>query len=96
MKGICNKCGKCCEVIALRVPKDAHVLHEYFSARGLRTDPDDPEAVLVPSRCQHLEGGKCEIYEDRPTICRLYPMIGISYIPEGCSYRGNKSAAKTG
>lgn len=39
----------------------------YVSGYALRTKED--------GSCMFLEEGRCQIYEDRPTICRLYPYM---------------------
>jgi uncharacterized protein len=39
----------------------------YVSGYALRTKEDGP--------CMFLENGRCQIYEDRPLICRLYPYM---------------------
>lgn len=30
--------------------------------------------AIIPMPCPFLEGGKCSIYEDRPSMCVLYPV----------------------
>lgn len=39
----------------------------YVSGYALRTNPD--------GSCIHLTGGRCRIYQDRFTICRIYPYM---------------------
>jgi len=89
----CQKCGACCKVLAMRVPKTDTMYREFFSARGLLFDAQDDEVLLVPSRCQYLTPeNKCQVYDVRPDICRLFPK-GNSYLPMGCVFRArNKSA----
>ena len=39
--------------------------------------------------CEHRKNGKCEIYEDRPQMCKDYPpkkMLLDKSIPKECSY----------
>jgi Fe-S-cluster containining protein len=84
---MCAKCGSCCKVLAIRVPLSDQVYHEFFSARGLKTDDDDPEVVLIPSICQYLTvKNECSIYNVRPEFCRTFPR-GNSYLPVGCVWR---------
>lgn len=86
----CRKCGKCCSVLAIRVPVENRDLQDFFSARGLKQDEDDPEVILIPSICQYLtHENLCNVYNVRPEICKKFPVGG--YIPKGCYVR-DKSA----
>ena len=43
-------------------------------------------------KCFFLEGGRCKVYEDRPTGCRFYPLIidetGEVIVDPECSHSG--------
>ncbi len=79
-----NKCdlctnSKCCtyvtqQIDAPRSKYDFEVLLWQVSHDGVGTYKDDDGwFVMFESRCQHLLGdGRCNIYDDRPTICRSH------------------------
>jgi Fe-S-cluster containining protein len=47
---------------------------------------DDAEA-LVFYRCIYLQGkNQCQIYEDRPALCREFPESPFGAIPKCCGY----------
>lgn len=47
---------------------------------------DSPES-LVFYRCIYLQGrNQCQIYEDRPTLCRDFPESPFGAIPKCCGY----------
>lgn len=91
MEAKCNECGRCCRTLAIQVPLSDTSWHNFYSARGLKTDEDYPEIVLIPSVCQYLTvENKCQIWDGRPEVCRGYPQIDYSYVPKGCVFRGDK------
>jgi len=79
-----NKCdlctnSKCCtyvtqQIDAPRSKYDFEVLLWQVSHDGVGAYKDDDGwFVMFESRCQHLLGdGRCNIYDDRPTICRSH------------------------
>ena len=79
-----NKCdlcsnSKCCtyvtqQIDAPRSKYDFEVLLWQVSHDGVGAYKDDDGwFVMFETRCQHLLGdGRCNIYEDRPTICRSH------------------------
>jgi Fe-S-cluster containining protein len=86
----CSRCGKCCMVIPVRMPKPDPALAEYFYAHGIKWERG---IALIPSVCQHLricgdnpEVTYCMIYEARPALCRVQGLPKtLSYRPEGCT-----------
>jgi len=63
----CERCGKCCKSPFL-LPEDVKRLGKYakmFNENGA---------------CPFFVEGKCEIYEIRPTVCRIYPFM---FLPHG-------------
>jgi len=84
----CDLCtnSKCCTYVTQQIdtPRskyDFEVLLWQVSHDGVGTYKDDDGwFVMFESRCQHLLGdGRCNIYEQRPTICR-------SHSNEYCEY----------
>lgn len=79
-----NKCdlctnSKCCtyvtqQIDAPRSKYDFEVLLWQVSHNGVGAYRDDDGwFVMFETRCQHLQGdGRCNIYADRPTICRSH------------------------
>ena len=79
-----NKCdlctnSKCCTYVTqqIDIPRskyDFEILLWQVSHSGVGAYKDDDGwFVMFESRCQHLLGdGRCNIYDDRPTICRSH------------------------
>ncbi len=79
-----NKCdlctnSKCCTYVTQQIdtPRskyDLEILLWQVSHDGVGAYKDDDGwFVMFESRCQHLLGdGRCNIYENRPTICRSH------------------------
>ena len=79
-----NKCdlctnSKCCTYVTQQIdtPRskyDFEILLWQVSHDGVGAYKDDDGwFVMFESRCQHLLGdGRCNIYENRPTICRSH------------------------
>ena len=79
-----NKCdlctnSKCCTYVTQQIDKpgskyDFEILLWQVSHDGVAAYKDsDGWFLLFESRCQHLLGdGRCNIYHDRPTICRSH------------------------
>ena len=77
----CDLCtnSKCCtyvtqQIDAPRSKYDFEILLWQVSHDGVGAYKDDDGwFVMFESRCQHLLGdGRCNIYADRPTICRSH------------------------
>ena len=63
----CIQCGDCCG----RVPA---ALEEYTRLSHWREEEED---------CRFLRDGKCEIYEERPIMCRLFGLHEMLRCPHG-------------
>lgn len=74
----CTECGRCCTYVSvgineprsLRFASDVlwYLYHEQVS---VYVDGDGEWSVVFETRCRHLQGDLlCEIYADRPLICR--------------------------
>ena len=86
-----NKCdlctnSKCCTYVTqqIDVPRskyDFEVLLWQVSHDGVGVYKDDDGwFVMFEARCQHLLGdGRCNIYDDRPTICRSHSNDDCEY-----------------
>lgn len=68
----CKKCGKCCEVLIIKLPPFAltSVAIEFYKARGCKIKQG---YISIPYRCPHLNAeNRCDIYEKRPQNCRTW------------------------
>ena len=77
----CDLCtnSKCCTYVTQQIDRprskyDFEILLWQVSHNGVGAYKDDDGwFVMFESRCQHLlVGGRCNIYEIRPTICRSH------------------------
>ena len=98
--GTCMQCGVCCERILLVEPDRAMGAEVDASASSTPEIVEIRQHLVVAYhrpdgipvwRCTHLRwyGGKasCGIYQDRPRICRDFPLNNEGELPPGCSYR---------
>ena len=77
----CDLCtnSKCCTYVTQQIDRprskyDFEILLWQVSHDGVGAyQDDDGWFVMFETRCQHLLGdGRCNIYDDRPTICRSH------------------------
>ncbi len=84
-KGSCNRCGKCCELLALEMPsfmakrdwmvRLANAWHDAL----LNFKPEGVYKNLLVYRCRYFrrkpkgKTGFCSIYPFRHRLCRYYP-----------------------
>ena len=80
----CLQCANCCKSIppivsmrdAKRIAKGLGLSKKDFLDKYTLLD-EDGDLVINASPCPFLaEDNKCNIYEDRPAACRLYPHSG--------------------
>lgn len=77
-------CQDSCGPIAMSVEEDTRL-----RARGVEI-PSMVEAVEAIERgedyyCPALQDGRCSVYDDRPTICRLWGATQSMPCPHGCT-----------
>lgn len=70
----CAECrGACCEEFALEladVRMPTPDVHRWLMAHA---EQEDDGAIRFECRCRHLTpAGRCDIYADRPNVCRVY------------------------
>ena len=77
----CLACGNCCrathtaftpEEIEALAPRLGLTAAEF---RHLHIVVEAGVAFINPLPCPFLEGNRCTVYEDRPTVCREYPHL---------------------
>lgn len=87
-------CVESCGPISMTVDEAARL-------RGRGVDiPPLLDAVAAIDRgedyyCPALEDGRCRVYEDRPTICRLWGATESMRCPHGCTPEGALSQAES-
>ena len=74
----CGDCSKCCEgkfFLAPLILDDFEKVKPYFEIRAVIFDEIIPVMLLTDgdNSCKYLNNGKCEIYENRPPACKIYP-----------------------
>ena len=96
MGGECKRCGRCC-VEAWRFAytaevddKTGEILPSSIKAEP-RIEPEDTEYFVNKKRCAQLsydDKGKavCNIQENKPLVCKLYPTVPGDLIFETCGY----------
>jgi len=83
----CAKCGgKCCKYFCFEIdePEDVDEFEDvrwYLCHEGVSVHIDEGDwYICIENRCRFLRpDARCEIYDDRPLICRKYD-------PENCDY----------
>ena len=98
--GECNQCGECCRNLTLSDGGELIRSEEAFQ-RLLQKRPEydifqishrDPVEKLIYFSCTKLgEDNRCQAYEQRPRICRIYPNSRMfdfgARLPQLCSYQ---------
>jgi Fe-S-cluster containining protein len=77
--GQCDDCGgKCCKGILLPMTSDRSV-NRWLELHGDRHEIVGNDLVYIDARCKMLgDAGKCRGYEDRPQVCRDFPVDGVA------------------
>jgi len=83
-KGSCNKCGKCCQVLAIQYPKFFNrfprLLKTTINWHEFRYNFSylNKEHNYLLYKCNYPKAdGTCSIYRFRPRLCREYPKITL-------------------
>lgn len=72
--GECDSCGYCCEVLAHAHVDLSHNDADWLKARGIPESGIKWIPIIDP--CPQLnEEKRCNIYEDRPNLCRDFPRV---------------------
>jgi len=75
---VCLSCLECCKNISLPMNYKGKVNHhhyeEFAKTRNIKLVKvkDDKIYFLIPYPCPYLTDEGCSVYEDRPSICRMY------------------------
>ena len=89
-KNFCNKCGKCCEKIA--VDFNTNVMYR----DGIQVLSPTFSSMLIPvSRTKNITFCSCKFLinnlctnPEKPKECSDYPNSPFAFLPEGCGYEG--------
>jgi len=101
VSGTCIKCGRCCELLAMGVPRGiarrAYLLQAigwYYEINyGFVLEEILNERWLIFSCTNLTPEGLCGIYPRRPRICREYPNAydpDPPHLPDECTFRLEK------
>jgi Fe-S-cluster containining protein len=75
---LCIKCQKCCKVLWFIVHKPDEVeeiqkLINFYQVRGFKTILSNEKFIVeFDQPCPHLTIDGCDIYSNRPEVCRNY------------------------
>jgi Fe-S-cluster containining protein len=98
--GECNQCGDCCRQLTLSTADGLIRSEEAFRQllakrpeyRIFRIEHQDPLDKVIYFKCTRLGAdNRCQAYEQRPRICRIYPNARMfdhgARLPSSCGYR---------
>jgi len=71
----CLECNECCEFIEIPTTMFNNSVMEYYLARGTQfvINPAGILMIRIHEPCVFLQSdGSCEIYDNRPEVCRTY------------------------
>ena len=73
---LCLRCLECCKLFYIPVSPDllARRVIEFHKARGCSTIllHGNIPVVVIPFQCPHLTPEGCDIYGERPEVCKSY------------------------
>lgn len=99
-EGKCNRCGRCCRLLALELPRSflKHpLLVRFFAAwhrAAMNFEPRGQADTMLVYRCRYYredeKGRGCSIYPFRHRLCRFFPRQALYGHPElaaECGFR---------
>jgi hypothetical protein len=70
---VCRHCGCCCSEYALPLLDDPELVRFLlYHGADIRKRSNGETVYFVEAACRQRIGGRCAVYEDRPSICREY------------------------
>ena len=71
---LCLQCLECCKVIAIPVEHVSPETIELYVARGCWLAPlsGGRYGIVIPFPCPHLTPEGCDMYNNRPQVCKDY------------------------
>ncbi len=87
-KGECVRCGECCTnpTISVNLPEDLAAFYSYFGIEVAKINDKFKGKFRVGTVCRHYSVGSCDIYEQRPQICKDYPGENVG-LYKSCGYK---------
>jgi Fe-S-cluster containining protein len=70
----CTRCGGCCQEAVVVMKRDVD-LARFFTLHGaavVATERGMDVSFATPCKCYDAEAGACNIYNQRPDICRRF------------------------
>jgi uncharacterized protein len=90
----CKGCDLCCRYVVIEIDKpkteeDFDEIVWFLVHKNVRVfiDNDNSWNLQFDSACEKLKGGKCSIYDKRPSICRKYSTESCEKYGAGKSYK---------
>ncbi len=74
-KWACIGCGQCCvgANISVCLPEDEARFYSNFGVEVVKVGNEFKAKFRIGTVCKHFDGRRCEIYNQRPKVCRDYP-----------------------
>ena len=74
---LCLQCMECCKILAVPITWAEYISAdaiEFYMTRGCWFAPitGGRRGLVIPYPCQHLTPEGCDIYENRPKVCKEY------------------------
>ncbi len=88
-EGECVKCGQCCRnpSVSVVLPEDQARFYSYFGIEVSKIEDKFKGRFSVGTVCRHFTPDHvCNIYENRPDICKNYPLKG-NILHGTCGYK---------
>lgn len=77
----CQKCGSCCETVGVWYGKHTPDLFDLLKWGSLHrgtivyAKSSNVWGVEYPLKCSHLEDNECNVFENRPQVCRARGIV---------------------
>ncbi len=99
-EGECARCGECCAfpLVTIELTEDLAAFYSYFGIEVVKVGDRFRGRFRLGTVCRHFsrtdEGkGRCGIHEQRPHICRDYP-LEKNKLHATCGYNFNSEGEK--
>ena len=79
---VCEKCGACCKIVRIyqKFEKDELIWWEYHGIEAKKSINLDAHYIDFPIPCKHLKNNLCDIWENRPQVCRDFDCNDPIYV----------------
>ena len=84
-KKLCLQCMECCKVFYVPTVLNKYEEKEFYELRGCQVKRYQNHAiVIVPLPCPHLTPQGCDIYDQRPQVCKDYDGTKDPFMKDKC------------